>query len=129
MNAALPKLASESASESATMPIALISSAQIKQAFTQAQAQQRRVIDVLEELNEQNQEAFLQSISQTMHFNAISMREINSLRANFDVIPFALALTFYYHFDLHFLVQNQMLSTLFLTLVQMELHQNWHEGY
>ena len=92
MNAALPKLASESASESATMPIALISSAQIKQAFTQAQAQLRRVIDVLEELNEQNQEAFLQSISQTMHFNAINMREINSLTANFDAIPFALAL-------------------------------------
>ena len=82
----------ESASESVTMPINLITSAQIKQALVQAQAQQRRVIDVLDELIEQDQEEFLQSISQTMHFDAISMREINSLSANFDVIPFSTAL-------------------------------------
>ena len=92
MNAALPKLASESLSELVIMPIHLISLVQIKQAFSQAQAQQRRVIDVLEELNEQDQEAFLQSVSQTMHFDAISMREMNSLHANFEAIPFAIAI-------------------------------------
>ena len=81
----------ESTSESVTSPVNLISSAQIKQALTQAQAQQRRVIDVLDELAEQDQETFLQSISQTMHFDAISMREINSLSANFEAIPFSTA--------------------------------------
>jgi len=69
--------------------VSLFSPAQIKQAKLQANLQQRRVIEVLQELNDQDQDSFLKSISQTLHFSAISMREINTLTANFEAIPFA----------------------------------------
>jgi general secretion pathway protein E len=69
--------------------VGLFSPAQIKQAKLKANLQQRRVIEVLQELNDQDQDSFLKSLSQTLHFPAISMREINTLTVNFEAIPFA----------------------------------------
>ena len=69
----------------------LMNAAQIKQAILQAQLQQRRVLEVLEELSNQDQEAFLSALSLSLHFNPISMREINGLTTNFELIPFSTA--------------------------------------
>ncbi|MDI1298988.1 GspE/PulE family protein [Methylotenera sp.] len=64
---------------------------QIKQARSQANIQQRRVIEILEDVTQYNQEDFLQALSQTLHFDAISMKELHSLTAAFEVIPFSKA--------------------------------------
>ncbi len=69
----------------------LISASQIKQARLQAQLQQRRAIEVLEELTGDAQEPFLQRLGATLHYNAISMKELHSMAAAFEVIPFATA--------------------------------------
>lgn len=69
----------------------LISASQIKQAKLQAQLQQRRVIEVLEELTGDAQEPFLQRLSATLHYSAISMKELHGMTAAFEVIPFATA--------------------------------------
>lgn len=73
-------------------PIVNIAATQIRQAKAQAQLQQRRILDVLQELTGQEQEEFLFSLSQTLHFEAIHMREINTLNANFEAISFSSAL-------------------------------------
>jgi general secretion pathway protein E len=64
---------------------------QIRQAKSQASIQQRRVIEILEDLTQYNQEDFLQALSQTLHFDAISMKELHSLTAAFEIIPFSKA--------------------------------------
>lgn len=69
----------------------LISASQIKQAKLQAQLQQRRAIEVLEELTGEAQEPFLQRLSATLHYSAISMKELHGMTAAFDVIAFATA--------------------------------------
>ncbi len=69
----------------------LISASQITQAKLQAQLQQRRAIEVLEELTGDAQEPFLQRLSATLHYSTISMKELHSMTAAFEVIPFATA--------------------------------------
>jgi len=64
---------------------------QIRQAKSQASIQQRRIIEILEDLTQYNQEDFLQALSQTLHFDAISMKELHSLTAAFEIIPFSKA--------------------------------------
>ena len=64
---------------------------QIRQAKSQANVQQRRIVEILEDLTQYNQEDFLQALSQTLHFDAISMRELHSLTAAFEIIPFSKA--------------------------------------
>ncbi len=68
-----------------------LSASQIKQAKLQAQLQQRRTIEVLEELTGEAQEPFLQRLSATLHYSAISMKELHAMTAAFDVITFATA--------------------------------------
>lgn len=68
-----------------------ISASQIKQAKLQAQLQQRRAIEVLEELTGEAQEPFLQRLSATLHYSAITMKELHSMVAAFEVISFATA--------------------------------------
>jgi len=72
-------------------PAVLINPMQIKQAKLQAASQQRRVVDVLEDLLAIEQDAFLRSISQTFQYAAISMKEMHALTVAFDVISFAQA--------------------------------------
>ena len=64
---------------------------QIRQAKSQANVQQRRIVEILEDLTQYNQEDFLQALSQTLHFDAISMKELHSLTAAFEIIPFSKA--------------------------------------
>ena len=64
---------------------------QIRQAKSQASIQQRRIVEILEDLTQYNQEDFLQALSQTLHFAAISMKELHSLTAAFEIIPFSKA--------------------------------------
>ncbi len=64
---------------------------QIRQAKSQASIQQRRIVEILEDLTQYNQEDFLQALSQTLHFDAISMKELHSLTAAFEIIPFSKA--------------------------------------
>jgi len=54
----------------------LIGAAQFRQAKIQAQLQQRRVLEVLEEITGETQEQYLQALCQTLHFSAIEMKEI-----------------------------------------------------
>lgn len=69
----------------------LFSAEQLKQAKSQSKIQQRRVVEVLEELAGHNQEVFLQILSRTLQFNAISMKELHALTAAFEAIPFSKA--------------------------------------
>ncbi|WP_049770004.1 GspE/PulE family protein [Methylotenera versatilis] len=64
---------------------------QIRQAKSQANVQQRRIVEILEDLTQYNQEDFLQALSQTLHFDAISMKELHSLTAAFEIIQFSKA--------------------------------------
>jgi general secretion pathway protein E len=74
-----------------TKAIGLISPAQIKQAKSQAQLQQRRLLEVLEELVGEMPELYLQVLSKSLHFSAINMREINCLMPAFELISFSVA--------------------------------------
>jgi general secretion pathway protein E len=65
---------------------------QIRQAKELAQQQQRRVIEVLEDLSDLDQESFLQAICQSLQYPAINMKELNQLEVDFDVIAFSNAL-------------------------------------
>ena len=71
--------------------IGLISAAQIKQAKLQAQLQQRRTLEVLEEITEYDQEQFLHALSQALHFSAIEMKELNTLSPAFERVAFSTA--------------------------------------
>ena len=73
------------------LPIGLIAAAQIKQAKAQAQLQQRRVLEVLEEITEYDQKQFLHALSRALHFSAIEMKEINSLSPAFELVAFSTA--------------------------------------
>ena len=66
----------------------LISAEQIRQAKSLAVGQQRRVIEVLEELTGKDQEVFLGALSQSLHFPAINMRALHALTVAFDVLSF-----------------------------------------
>jgi len=69
----------------------IIGIAQIKQAKLQAQLQQRRVLEVLEEMIGDDQEQFLLALSQSFHFSAIEMKELNALSPAFEVVSFSMA--------------------------------------
>ena len=71
------------------MPV--ITATVIKQARLQAQLQQRRLLEVLEENLNVDSEQFLQQLSNALHFSAIQMKELHTLHAAFEVIPFAVA--------------------------------------
>jgi general secretion pathway protein E len=66
----------------------LISAEQIRQAKAVAVSQQRRVVEVLEELTGYEQELFIKVLSQSLHFPAISMKQLHALTVAFDVLPF-----------------------------------------
>ncbi len=68
-----------------------INAALIKQARAQAQLQQRRLLEVLEENLNGDPEQFLQQLSNALHFSAIHMKELHALHAAFEVIPFSTA--------------------------------------
>jgi general secretion pathway protein E len=73
------------------VPLAVITGAQIKQAKAQAQLQQRRALEVLEEITEYDQEQFLYALSGALHFSAIEMKELNSLSPAFELVAFSTA--------------------------------------
>lgn len=66
----------------------LISVEQIRQAKSVAIAQQRRVVEVLEELTGHDHDIFLEALSQSLHFPPISMKELHALTVAFDAISF-----------------------------------------
>ncbi len=63
----------------------------ILQAAQQAAKQNRRAIEVLEELVPLEQEVFLAQLSQSFHYSPLSMADIHDLKPDFEAIPFALA--------------------------------------
>ena len=63
----------------------------IKQAKAQALQQQRRIIEVLEDLVEADQACFVSALSACFHYSPISMKEMHALIAGFDAIPFSKA--------------------------------------
>ena len=69
----------------------LITAEHIKLAKSQAALYQKRVIETLEDVTGYNQEDFLQSLSKTLQFEEIGMKELNGLKSAFDVIPFSKA--------------------------------------
>ena len=71
--------------------IGIISATQIKQARLQAQLQQRRTLEVLEEITEYDQEQFLHALSRALHFSAIEMKELNTLSPAFERVAFSTA--------------------------------------
>ena len=73
------------------LAIGVITAAQIKQAKSQAKLQQRRVLEVLEEMTRYDQEQFLSALSGALHFSAIEMKELNSLLPAFELVAFSTA--------------------------------------
>ena len=73
------------------LAIGVITAAQIKQAKSQAKLQQRRVLEVLEEMTGYDQEQFLSALSGALHFSAIEMKELNSLLPAFELVAFSTA--------------------------------------
>jgi general secretion pathway protein E len=69
----------------------LITAEQIKQAKSNAVLHQRRIVESLEDITGYDQEEFLQALSTTLQFHSISMKELNGLKAAFEVIPFSKA--------------------------------------
>jgi general secretion pathway protein E len=72
-------------------PVALIDAAQIKQAKVQAISQQRRTLEVLEDITGYAPEAFIHALSQALHFSAIDMKTLNDLLPAFNIITFSQA--------------------------------------
>ena len=68
-----------------------IGATQIRQAKSQAQIQQRRTLEVLEEMLAVDQAQFIQSLSHSLHYVPITMKEMHVLVAGFEVIPFSKA--------------------------------------
>jgi general secretion pathway protein E len=69
-----------------------ISAKLIQEAKAQAQLQQRRTIEVLEELlDSENQEEFLIALSNSLNFTHLTMKEMHALEAAFEVVPFSKA--------------------------------------
>ena len=69
----------------------VITTENIRQAKSQALTQQRRVVEVLEELMDCSQEDFLNALSLPLHYSSICMKELHALTAAFDTIPFQIA--------------------------------------
>ncbi len=69
----------------------VINASHIKQAKLQAQTQQRRVLEALEEVTGYAQESFLEALSQALHFSAIDMKALNDLSPAFNIISFSSA--------------------------------------
>jgi general secretion pathway protein E len=65
-----------------------IGAEQIKQAKSVAAIQQRRIVDVLEELTGYSQEMFLEALSNSLHFLSVSMKSLHALPVAFDVLSF-----------------------------------------
>jgi general secretion pathway protein E len=65
-----------------------ISADQIRQAKLIAKAQQRRIVEVLEELTGYANDVFLNALSQSLHFTSIQMKELHALSVAFDIISF-----------------------------------------
>jgi general secretion pathway protein E len=72
-------------------PLAAITTTQIKQAKLQAQLQQRRVLEVIEEITEYDQEQFLHALSRALYFSAIEMKELNTFSPAFELVAFSTA--------------------------------------
>jgi len=72
-------------------PMLVMHAGLIKQAKHQALQQQRRVIEVLEELYNGDQTLFVQALAACFHFQPITMREMHGLFADLDAIPFSKA--------------------------------------
>ena len=70
---------------------ATINAAHIQQAKLQAQTQQRRIIEVLEEITGYAQETFLEALSQALHYPFVEMKTLNDLAPAFDIIAFSSA--------------------------------------
>jgi general secretion pathway protein E len=63
----------------------------VKQAKINAIKQQRRTIELLEEIIDADQETFVASLAACFYYTPISMKEMNSLQVCFVTIPFNLA--------------------------------------
>lgn len=63
----------------------------IDEAQQLATQQNRRVIETLEEVLQQEQSAFLLQLSQAFHYPSLNMEEIHALSPAFETIPFATA--------------------------------------
>jgi general secretion pathway protein E len=64
----------------------------IQEAKTQAQLQQRRTVEVLEELlGSENQEQFLIALSNSLNFTPLNMKEMHALEVAFEVVSFSKA--------------------------------------
>jgi general secretion pathway protein E len=63
----------------------------IKQAKAQAKVQQRRILDVLEELTHVDQDTFITLLSTSLLYTPVSMKEMHEMEAGFDVISFSKA--------------------------------------
>jgi general secretion pathway protein E len=71
--------------------VATINADHIKQAKILALTQQRRVLEVLEEITGYAQEPFVNALGQALHFLVVDMKTLNNLMPAFDIISFSLA--------------------------------------
>lgn len=70
----------------------MMSPAIMKQAKAQAHQQQRRIVEVLEELmGDSTQDTFISALGAYVHYTPITMKEMHTLIAGFDTIPFSKA--------------------------------------
>jgi general secretion pathway protein E len=76
---------------SANEDTVVIHTSLIKQAKAQALQQQRRAVEILEDLVEADQANFVSALSACFHYSPISMKEMHTLIAGFDAIPFSKA--------------------------------------
>jgi general secretion pathway protein E len=68
---------------------AVIYAAHIQKSKIQAKTQQRRVLEVLEEVTGYAQTIFLNALGQALHFAVADMKTLNNLTPAFDVISFS----------------------------------------
>ena len=69
----------------------IINAAHIKQAKILALSQQRRVLEVLEDVTGYAQEPFVNALGQALHYSVMDMKTLNDLSPAFDVISFSQA--------------------------------------
>lgn len=84
------------------MSVDIINPALLAKARAQAAQQQRRVVDVLEELSQYDAEIFLQSLGDWLQYPTVSMKEMRTWQPAFEIISFAMSqqkecLAFYAH--------------------------------
>jgi general secretion pathway protein E len=69
-----------------------INAKQVQEARAQARLQQRRTIEVLEEITgNENQDEFLKALCECFNYIPFSMKEMHALDAAFEVVPFSKA--------------------------------------